>query len=86
MEPEFPNGCVIVSEPNAVIENGCYVIAKHQGEFIFRQLWIDDDKRKWTLKALKKDEPELELSGPADIHARVVQSTNGRRHTRKSYV
>ncbi len=86
MEPEFPEGCIIVSEPNAVVVDGCYVIAMHQGEYYFRQLHIDKANDKWTLSALQGNEPTIELSGPDDIRARVVQSTMGRRKTRKSYV
>lgn len=86
MEPEFPEGCIIVSEPNAVLIDGCYVIAKHQGEYYFRQLNIDAKTDKLTLTALQAGEPVLELESRDDIRARVVQKTMGRRKTRKSYV
>ena len=85
MEPEFPDGCIVVSEPNAVVSDGSYVIAKHNGEYIFRQLNIDADNGKWTLTALKTGLPVLEIAGRDDVRARVVQSTNGRRSTRKFY-
>ncbi len=85
MEPEFPNGCIIVGEPSAVLVDGCYVIAKYNDSFIFRQLRINAETDEWTLNALKDDLPVLSISGPDDIRARVVQSTNGRRHTRKHY-
>ncbi len=85
MEPEFPDGCIVVCEPNAVVSDGSYVVAKHEGEYIFRQLNIGADNGQWTLSALKPDLPVLEISGREDVRARVVQSTNGRRHTRKFY-
>jgi DNA polymerase V len=85
MEPEFPNGCIIVGEPNAVVSDGSYVIAKHDDEFIFRQLHINDQTGQWTLNAIKDGLPVLEISGRDDVRARVVQSTNGRRKTRKFY-
>jgi len=85
MEPEFPNGCIVVSEPNAVVSDGSYVIAKHDGEYIFRQLNIDTGSGQWTLSALKPGLPVLKISGRDDVRARVVQSTNGRRSTRKFY-
>ena len=85
MEPEFPNGCIIIGEPNAVVSDGSYVIAKHDDEFIFRQLHIDDNTGQWTLSAIKEGMPILEISGRDDVRARVVQSTNGRRKTRKFY-
>jgi DNA polymerase V len=85
MEPEFPDGCIIIGEPNAVVSDGSYVIAKHDGEYIFRQLRIDGDTEQWTLTAIKEGLPALEISGRNDVRARVVQSTNGRRITRKFY-
>lgn len=85
MEPEFPNGCIVIGEPNAVVSNGSYVIAKHNDEFIFRQLHIDEESGQWTLSAIKNGLPVLAISGRDDVRARVVQSTNGRRKTRKFY-
>ncbi|MDE0280039.1 MAG: hypothetical protein OXN16_03025 [Gammaproteobacteria bacterium] len=40
MEPECPKSCVIISEPNGVLENSCYVIRSDGGELVFRQLPI----------------------------------------------
>lgn len=85
MEPEFPNGCIIVGEPNAVVSDGSYVIARHDEEYIFRQLRIDETSGQWSLHALKQGLPVLEISGREDVRARVVQSTMGRRKTRKFY-
>lgn len=85
MAPEFPNGCIIVGEPNAVISDGSYVIARHNDEYIFRQLRIDEQTGQWTLNALKEGLPVLEINGREDVRARVVQSTMGRRKTRKFY-
>ncbi len=85
MAPEFPDGCIIIGEPNAVVSDGSYVVARHDGEFIFRQLHIDAETEQWTLSALKEGLPVLEISGRDDVRARVVQSTNGRRKTRKFY-
>ncbi len=85
MEPEFPNGCIVIGEPNAVVSDGSYVIAKHDDEFIFRQLHINEQSGQWTLSAIKEGLPVLNISGRDDVRARVVQSTNGRRKTRKFY-
>jgi DNA polymerase V len=38
MAPEFPDGCVVVSEPGSAVHDGCYVIADYKGEIILRQL------------------------------------------------
>lgn len=86
MAPEFPDGCIIIGEPNAVAIDGCYVIAQHDGEYIFRQLHIDADSKQWTLTALKQGLPTLKIAGREEVRARVVQSTSGRRKTRKFYV
>lgn len=85
MAPEFPHGCIIVGEPNAVVRDGSYVIAKHDDEWIFRQLHIDEQSGEWTLTALKEGLPTLRINGREDVRARVVQSTMGRRKTRKFY-
>lgn len=85
MEPEFPDGCIIVGEPNATVSNGSYVIAKHENEYIFRQLHINDETGQWTLSALKGGLPVLSINGRDDVRARVVQRTTGRRNTRKLY-
>lgn len=86
MAPEFPDGCIIIGEPNAVAVDGCYVIAQHDGEYIFRQLHIDSETGQWTLSALKEGLPMLSISGREAVRARVVQKTMGRRKTRKFYV
>ena len=85
MAPEFPDGCIIVGEPNAVVSDGSYVIARHDGEYIFRRLHIDADSGEWSLSALKDGLPVLRIGGRDDVRAKVVQSTMGRRKTRKFY-
>ncbi len=44
MAPEFENGHIIVIDPEAVVKDGAFVFAVHDGEYIFRQLQIKDDK------------------------------------------
>lgn len=85
MAPEFPDGCIIVGEPNAVVSDGSYVIARHNGEYIFRRLHIDPDSGAWSLSALKEGLPVLQIGGREDVRAKVVQSSMGRRKTRKFY-
>jgi DNA polymerase V len=86
MSPEFPKGCIIVGEPNAVVVDGCYVIAKVEDEFIFRQLHIETEPEKWLLSTLDNSKPPIHISGPEMIRARVVQRSTGRRSSRKFYV
>lgn len=77
MEPEFPKGCVIISEPNGVLENGCYVIGSNGDELVFRQLLIDD--RGWRLHALQGDHVDIPIDGPAAIRDRAREAERRRR-------
>lgn len=43
MEPEFKRGCIIIIDPNGVIEHGAYVFAQVENGYIFRQLMIEDN-------------------------------------------
>lgn len=36
MSPEFRDGCIII-DPEGVIANGSYALARHNDEYIFRQ-------------------------------------------------
>ncbi len=84
MAPEFPDGCVIVSEPAGRLQNGSFVIAEHGGEVILRQLDRDNDR--WYLKALNASYPVLEITGPEDIMGIVIQRAGHKRADRKSYL
>lgn len=81
MSPEFPDGCIIVAEPDGVIEDGCFVVAIHNAEPIFRQLVIAGDRR--FLKPLNDAFPVLELGPDDTIRGRVIQKVN--RRERKRY-
>ena len=50
MAPEFPDGCVVVSEPGGAVHDGCYVIADYKGETILRQLRLTAGE--WYLEPL----------------------------------
>jgi DNA polymerase V len=84
MTPEFEDGCVIVIDPSGVIENGCYVIAMHDDEYIFRQLVIDDNR--YYLKPLNEGYDVLEIPDTEAIKGVIVQKAGTRRHHRKHYV
>ncbi|MHB1240940.1 MAG: S24 family peptidase, partial [Gammaproteobacteria bacterium] len=72
MEPEFPDGIVIIVEPGGVLQSGSYVVAMHEGQHIFRQLVIEEGER-WLLCPLKEGYPTLEISGSSAIKGVVVQ-------------
>ena len=38
MAPEFMDGAIIVIDPSGVVKDGSYVLARHNDEYIFRQL------------------------------------------------
>ncbi len=84
MEPEFKEGEVIIIEPDAVVENGSYVIAEHDQEYIFRCLQIEDGR--WYLRALNDQYPTVEIAGLTAVKGRVISKSNGRGRQRKRYL
>ncbi len=84
MAPEFKHGCIVIVDPAGVIQDGAYVIAVHEGEYIFRQLRIEDGR--YYLQALAEGYPRLEISGPGDIKGIVTQRAGRRRSEHKHYV
>ena len=84
MEPEFPDGAIVIIEPGGVIDHECYVIAQHDEEFILRQLLLQDDNIQ--LKALNQQYPTIDLSKLSAIKGRVIQRCGRRRKDRKSYL
>lgn len=84
MAPEFEQGAIIIVEPAGVLECGCFVVAQHENEFLFRQLIIDGDQ--WLLKPLNGSYPTLEIPGPQAIKGRVIQKAGKRRKDRAHYV
>ncbi len=83
MEPEFPKGCITITEPNGSLEHGCYVIAQVNGEMIFRQLLIESNQ--WRLHALQPGYLDIPVSGSGAIKGRVIQRAGKRRKDRKFY-
>ena len=84
MAPEFPDGCVVVSEPSGAVHDGCYVIAECKGETILRQLRLTAGV--WNLEPLNPKYPHLKIDGPENIRGIVVQRAGRRRADRRSYL
>ena len=84
MAPEFPDGCVVVSEPSGTIHDGCYVIADYQDEIILRQLRVRSGE--WCLEPLNPKYPALKIDGPGRIRGIVIQRAGRRRADRRSYL
>lgn len=84
MAPEFAEGTIIIVEPTGVLEGGCYVVAQHDDEHLFRQLVITEGR--WFLKPLNDRYPTVEIPGPQAIKGRVIQKAGRNRKDRVHYV
>lgn len=72
MEPRFPDGAIIIVEPEADPKNGSFVIARQNGsEATFKQLIIDGGQR--YLKPLNDRYPILNVSSDTVICGVVKQ-------------
>lgn len=86
MEPEFNDQDVIVIEPDYPAEDDSYIIAWHDGEYIFRQLKIDAEGN-YIIHPLNSHFPDQTLSGPGAIKGVISQKKSpGGRKNRKSYL
>ena len=83
MEPEFEHGCVIVIDPAGVIQNGSFVLAQIDGEYIFRQLLAQEDRL--YLKPMKSTYETVEIPNLQAITGVVVQKAGTRRRQHKRY-
>ena len=84
MEPEFREGHIIIIEPDGAIQNGSYVFAVYEDEYIFRQLVIDD--KQYFLKPLNVQYPTLEISSLEAVKGVITQRAGTRRKEHKHYV
>jgi DNA polymerase V len=84
MAPEFDHGCIVVIDPGGVIQNGSFVIAMYDGEHIFRQLLVQEDR--YFLKPMKESYETVEISSLDVIKGVVVQRAGTRRKDRKHYI
>ena len=83
MEPEFPDGCVVIVDPGHPPRDGAYVIVEFAGDVFFRQLVFDGERR--FLKPLNPKYGGFELTPPYTIRGGVVQQAGKRRSQRKHY-
>lgn len=84
MEPEFKDGCIIIIDSAAVVENGSYVLAMVEDEYIFRQFVIEDER--YYLRALKQGYEEIALKNRDAVRGVIVQRAGTRRKDHKHYV
>jgi DNA polymerase V len=84
MLPEFHDGHIIIVDPGGRVVSGCYVIARHRGEMIFRQLIAEQGG--WLLHALDVQIADFPLeNGLADIVGVISQRSGKRRSEHKRY-
>lgn len=83
MLPEFKEGTVIVIDPAGAMRDGCYVVAMHNDELIFRQLRIHDDK--YFLQPLNDLYDTVEIPGLSAVSGVISQQAGRRRKDRKRY-
>ena len=84
MEPEFKEGEVIIIEPQVSVEEGAYVIALHDNDFLFRQLLLKNDR--WYLKPLNSRYPTVEMCNEDLIKGRIVSKSSGKGRQIKLYL
>ncbi len=85
MEPEFMEGEIIVIEPEGQLRDGSYVLAQHEGEWIFRQLCRRGEA--WQLHALNPAFSDLLLPDLTTVRGVIIQKAlPGRRKASKRYV
>jgi SOS-response transcriptional repressor LexA len=83
MLPEFKEGVIIIIDPAGAIRDGSYVTANHNGELIFRQLRIQDDK--YYLQPLNDLYDTVEINSLDDVTGVTTQQAGRRRKDRKHY-
>lgn len=83
MEPEFPDGCVVIVDPGAQPRDGAYMIVEFAGEVFFRRLVFEGERR--YLVALNPKYGAFEITPPYAIRGAVVQKAGRRRSQRRHY-
>lgn len=85
MAPEFNDGDIVIVEPDGLARDGSFVLALHDGEWIFRQL--RGDGTRWWLHALDPAWPDLPIPGLEAVRGVIIQKAlPGRRRASKRYV
>ena len=83
MAPEFNDGHIIMVDPSMLPRHGCYVVAQHDGGYIFRRLDIEADKK--YLSPLNARYPKQVLSADNAVIGVVTQRSGRRRRDTRKY-
>lgn len=84
MAPEFMDGCIIIVDPEGVVADGCYVLARHGDEYIFRQLFVADGG--YCLRALEDGHEVIDIPDLRSIEGVIIQQGRRRKADRKHYI
>lgn len=88
MAPEFNAGEIIIVEPDGLLKDGSFVVARHGDEWLLRQLRRAGAA--WCLRVVnpaRTDRPEIALADLSSVHGVVIQkAVPGRRKLSKFYV
>lgn len=88
MAPEFVDGEIIIVEPDGLLKDGSFVLARHGGEWMLRQLRRAGDG--WALRVTNPafaERREIALADLSSVHGVVIQkAVPGRRKASKFYI
>ena len=84
MAPEFKDGSIIIIDPSGVIADGCFVLARHDDEYVLRQLVYGDGI--YYLRTLQEGHDDIEMQDLAAVEGVITQRAGRRRSDRKHYV
>ena len=85
MLPEFEEGDVVIIEPEGLAQEGSFVLAYHQDEWIFRQLVRNNEC--WLLRPLNPNYSDLPIADLVPVRGVIIQKSKpGRRRAMKRYV
>jgi len=78
MEPEFKKSTVIIIDPEGILRDACFVMAKlAQDDYIFRQLRIAENGA-YSLHALEEGHEVIAIGGRNDLVGVIVQQQFGK--------
>ena len=79
MEPEFPNGCIVIVDPSGSCVDGQYIFVEYDGVRWFRKFKEIDGEN--YLLALNTEYPEIKLDNSYDVIGIIVQKNVNREIT-----
>ncbi len=83
MAPEFMDGAIIIIDPSGVVKDGSYVLARHNDEYIFRQLIFGEGV--YYLKTLAEGYDPIEIPDLVAVEGVIIQQGARRKADRKHY-